>query len=445
MPEITKSTKKKKAKIKKRGKRSAPAANPSPMYAQLLDPNRLWNAWRVIDDSARRSKARDTKAEAEKFKGQLTKNLERLRGQLRRKTFRFGLARGVLIEKDDGSKRPLVVAPIVSRVVQRAILDVLNEVPRIQAIHGAGHNFGGVPGEGYGVPGAVKMVKAHAQTHQHFFRTDIRSFFRKVNREQALAALLEGIGDKDFCALVRMAVNVELNDTARYGDDITLFPLLESGVAQGSCLSPLLCNVLLHDFDVEMQGRGIVTIRYIDDFIVLGPSAAKASAAFNSGLAKLKAMGLECYDPRNPEHRDKAETGVLSLGAEFLGCHVSTAAIRPSDENRANLMKKLEGLKEESLRHATNPAQAQRKGVTYLDALNKMSLTLQGWSNTFGFSTDARLMRDIDRQVSQMLSDFQLRAQQARGSAKMNEEDWRRFFGVWLAQDALEQEMKSGL
>ena len=144
--------------------------------------------------------------------------------------------------------------------------------------------------------------------------------------------------------------------------------------------------MLLHGFDVEMQGRGIVTVRYIDDFIVLGPSAAKAGAAFNSGISKLKSMGLDCYDPRNSEHREKAETGLLSQGAEFLGCHVSTAAIRPSDENRANLTKKLEGLKEESLKHAANPAQAQRKGVTYLDTLNKMSLTLQGWSNTFGLA-----------------------------------------------------------
>src|SRR6202022_1180606 len=94
-----------------------------------------------------------TRDSIEVFSTDFEKNLKRIQQRLKSNTFKFPLAHGVAIEKKGKSTiRPIVITPIETRIVQRAILDVILSFKEINKILSAGFNFGGIS-EG-GVPKA---------------------------------------------------------------------------------------------------------------------------------------------------------------------------------------------------------------------------------------------------------------------------------------------------
>lgn len=404
----------------------------SPLYDRMRERDRLWSAWEVVNRNAKRSGSSKTRQEAEDYRRAFRRNIERLARKLLERQFHFEPQHAVAIPKPDGTgKRPLVIAPIESRIVQRSLLEILQDVPSICSRLSAGFNFGGVKGKG--VPDAVHKVASHATSHPYFIRTDINGFFRNVRRQEALDALLEGIDESDFVSIVKSAVTTELDDATRHLEAMNIFPLYEEGVAQGSCLSPLLCNILLHSFDEQMNVRGIVTVRYIDDFILLAKTENAAQKAFSSAKQWLSAHGLSCYDPFDPQHAKKAEHGTLDRGATFLGCDVSSQVIRPSRSNYKGLQQKIKRCLDESLRALKNPTRAQRDRQTFAETLAWSSATIRGWGNTFGFCSDERLFRDIDSNISQMISLYEQKFFRLRSG--MSASDSRRATGVFLLQD----------
>src|SRR5262249_47538435 len=133
----------------------------------------IWRAWHVVQENGRRSKSARTRAEVADFAASAPKKIQRIAGQLRRGTFRFSPALGIAIaKKNKSAKRPVVLAPIESRIVQRAILDVIQGLPAIQNKLHAGRNFGGI--EGQGVPEAVAEAFSAARQSGYYIRTDIK-------------------------------------------------------------------------------------------------------------------------------------------------------------------------------------------------------------------------------------------------------------------------------
>ncbi len=412
-------------------KKNRAAAAASHLYDRVRDRSRLWHAWEIVNQNASKSGSSKTKSEASHFRSRLRLGLEKIARSLHARTFAFEPQRAVAIERPGKSSRPLVVAPIANRIVQRALLDTLHEVPHIRSKLNAGFNFGGVADKG--VPDAVKKVFDISKTHGFFIRTDINGFFQRVNRSDAVASLLAGINDEDFVDLATRATITELDDATRHMEQMGIFPLYEEGVAQGSCLSPLLCNVLLHPFDEQMNSRGVVTVRYIDDFILLAPSERAVRRAFESAKSWLAERGLTCYDPFNPEHSDKAAFGRMEKGADFLGCEVSTSLIRPTRKNFKSLVRKVEEAFENSLRSLKTPSKAQNDHTTFAETIVVASKTLRAWANTYGFCTDSRIFRDIDSSIGQAMSTYEMDYHRLR--AGMREVDARRATGLFPLVD----------
>lgn len=376
-------------------------------YASLRQQASLWSAWQAVQQNALQSRSAETAAEAKEFGREIRTHLSRIAAHLRYGRFQFKPQRGVLIQKKGkSSKRPIVVAPIESRIVQRAILEAVHRVPAIDCQLKSGFNFGGVPGSDFGVPRAI--VKAHAaiQERTYFIRTDIKSFFMHVPRERAVRQVLDHIDDPDFQRLFENATTTEIEDGQRYGADVGLFPIHDEGVAQGSCLSPLLCNLLLADFDRRMNDRGIVTIRYIDDFLILAPTRAKAFKAYDHARAYLADLGLDAYDPRVPGDASKADSGECRTGIPFLGCQVFPDSVRPSREKTRELKARIRDACAESLTCLANPTEASRHHLTYAETLDRVSKMVRGWANTMAFCTDDRVMNDLDAEISSIVEQY---------------------------------------
>src|SRR5262249_8955122 len=123
------------------------------------------------------------------------------------------------------------------------------------------------------------------------------------------------------------------------GDDRRCFPTDEQGVAQGSPLSPLLGNILLLDFDRRFNGRGIVCIRFIDDFLLLGEAETKVARAFANARTYLSELRLTCHDPYGADsNRVKSARGPVAAGFDFLGYRIEPGLRQPSFKARKKIL-----------------------------------------------------------------------------------------------------------
>ena len=251
-------------------------------------------AWRVVRTNGLSSKSESARKEIQVFADDAAHNLRSLQSRLRCNSYKFRPARGVPIKKP-GKKtiRPLVITDVESRIVQRAILDVLLSVQALQPYFRNPHSFGGIKRGKEdtlaAVPAAIEAVLEAIKAGACYTAcADISSFFTRISKDAVTNIVADAVRAEDFMALFRQAIHVELANlaTLRYKKQ---FPTEDLGVAQGNALSPLLGNIILANFDRQMNEGDCRCIRYIDDFIILGPSAAAVMARLRRARTILKA------------------------------------------------------------------------------------------------------------------------------------------------------------
>ncbi len=361
----------------------------------------LGSAWRVICENGRSSQSADTRREIEEFAGDHEARLTKIQRQLCRNAFTFSAAKGIEARKKSGGIRPLVVAPIESRIVQRAIHDVLLTVPSIRARAENPYSFGGVrklKGKSRGaVPAALEaVISAVADGAYYVVRSDISSFFTRISKEAVTSIVREAVGDTAFVSLFSEAICVELENMASLRN-CGLFPIHDIGVAQGNCLSPLLGNLLLSDFDREMNIGGGYCVRYIDDFLILARKRGSAEAQFARAKALLAQHGMQV--------NEKTDKSNAQRGFTFLGIDVVNGAIRPSRESRSRLLRNLDdvfqdGMSALRIYRKTGKIDSSR---TVLRTLQEVRGIVFGWGRHYSFCNERNVFQQIDEAVSQMI------------------------------------------
>ena len=195
-------------------------ADPPSLSVLLRRFSNLEEAWRHVHSHAIRSQSSEIRAEVRLFEQSVTVTLRSVQSRLGQDRFKFKPARGITIRRKGKTPRPVVVAPIESRIVQRALLNVLQGIPAIKSALQAGYNYGGVSGSRFGVPAAIAKALLAVRSSGYYIRTDIKSFFIAVPRATALDAILSHVDDPGFAAIFRRATQVELQDVERLGQDV---------------------------------------------------------------------------------------------------------------------------------------------------------------------------------------------------------------------------------
>jgi RNA-directed DNA polymerase len=364
----------------------------------------LRGAFRRVRETARRSTSASTREELARFEERAEHHLARIARDLGKGRFAFAPARGVAQERPGKIARPIVIAPIETRIVARAILDAVTAIPAVRAAFlESPASFGGVPGRG--VPEAVAAaIEAARSGHVWTLRSDIAGFFRRIPRPEAIARLAPHVGDERLVRLIDEATRTEIDNLAELGDSAALFPEEETGVAQGSSLSTLLGNVLLRDFDAQLNGRGIVCVRYVDDFLLLGREAAHVRKAFQSAQRALGALGLYAYDPAvEPE---KACFAHADGGFELLGCEIHGGRARPSRRKRDELFGRVDSLLSKSERFLSDPDPRDATRLGLAPTLGAVSRLLEGFRSGFAFCDDGEAFAALDRAVDGRLEKY---------------------------------------
>jgi ribonuclease HI/retron-type reverse transcriptase len=383
------------------------------------------------------SKSQETRAAIEIFEREAERKLKTIQRLLRDKKFEFEPQHGVLKKKSSGGTRGIVMASVQNRVVERAWLDCLqSHSDFVRDVITQPTSVGGVPNRS--VPHGLKLIKeAFAAGKRYYVRSDISGFFDHIPRATVVNKIASDIDDPRFVETLIAATTVVLKNEEALGDDRSVFPTDEEGVAQGSPLSPLFGNILLYDFDREFNDRGIICVRFVDDFVLLGDSERSVSKAFESAKMYLQKMGLNSHDPFAANANiEKAAHGNVDAGFVFLGYDIRPGLYQPSLKARRTLCKTIDDhirfgrYAISEVKAAGNSFESRQR---YAQTLVLLDRVVRGWGDAFAYSNAPSTLENLDIEVSKRLDAF--RDWFAR---QLKDQDWktkRRLGGVGLLGD----------
>jgi hypothetical protein len=355
----------------------------------------------------------------------------------------FAPAFGATPPKGKGKpgKRPLVIAPLPDRIVQRALLDVLQdatELAGIQAILQTPTSIGGIRGRG--VDDAIRQIhEAYQNGARYIAGSDISGFFTKIPRAEVIDFVGRQTDDTNFVDLLSRAMTVELKNAAALDpSDRKLFPTDKDGVAQGCPLSALAGNIVLRDFDAAMneQGRGVICIRYIDDFMLLGKTEKSVAKAMESAGKRLAEMGMSIYNPNI--RPDKAFVGGIEEGHVFLGYKIIPGLYPPAPKACDALVSRLRtefGTGRAAVNRAIQNGAMLDRQACYVQTLWNVDQVLRGWAGSFRSTRCHETMAKLDAQIDRMIGDFNAVYRRLTEGRSML--DRRRALGVRLLQDSI--------
>lgn len=403
------------------------------LFEEVRSEQNIFSAWRHVKRSALTSGNADIRGKASEFEHAHQRHLRRIIGQLRTGKLSFDPVEGVLKDKRKRlaagkDPRPIAISTIQNRVVQRAILQVLqprqardlrdpdtryetvrdDRLGRINDVNRSKYGVGGLIYPHGGVRPAIETIMTAIDGGSKFyFQSDIRAFFTKIPTDKVVDFVRRETGDEAFVELFGKALEVHLGNEDELVGYTHLFPKGGIGVAQESSLSAFAGNVLLYDMDQKLNTMGVTAVRYIDDILMVGVDLSTIDAAKAYAEKTLTDFGFGLYTPADgPE---KAAQGECSKSINFLGCTLQPKRCVPSAKSIDNMK---EGVRETLAASKAAIKEVLTKG-TSLNSKHSQSATLDslgkriyGWQKSFAFCNQRHPFEHLDDYVAKQVADY---------------------------------------
>jgi len=227
------------------------------------------------------------------FEAALEENLQRLHAQVQSGAYRALPVRRQYIPKPDGKQRPRGIAALEDKIVQRAVVEVLNAIYEEDFL---GFSYGFRPGRSQHDAMDALSTAIDRTSVNWILDADIRNFFDGLSQEWLVRFLENRIGDQRIIRLVRKWLKAGVLEDGELS-------VSETGTPQGAVASPLLANVYLHYvFDLwaqqwrrrEAKGNVIIS-RYADDIVVGFEHEADARRFWDAMRARLAKFELALH------------------------------------------------------------------------------------------------------------------------------------------------------
>ena len=320
------------------------------------------NAAPGVDDLTWRTYAQD-----------LDQNLTDLAARVQRGAYRALPSRRTYIPKADGRQRPLAVAALEDKIVQKATAAVLNSIYEEEFL---GFSYGFRPGRGQHDALDALMVGITTKRVNFILDADIRSFFDEVSQIWLVRFVEHRIGDPRIIRLIQKWLRAGVLEDG-------VVTVRDKGTGQGSVISPLLANVYLHyvidlwaDRWRRRDAKGdMIIVRYADDIVVgfehesdarrfwdeLEKRLQEFALSLNPDKTRLIEFGRHAADRRTRRGLGKPETFNF-LGFTFICGRSRKGKFLVKRKSRRDRMRaKLKEIKEELRRRMHQPIPEQGK------------------------------------------------------------------------------------
>jgi len=227
------------------------------------------------------------------YETNLDQRLADLHSQVHRGTYRAQPSKRAYIPKADGRQRPLGIAALEDKIVQHAVVRVLNQIYEEDF---KGFSYGFRPGRSQHQALDALWVGIMRKKVSWVLDADIRDFFGSISHEWMVKFLQHRIADRRILRLIQKWLRAGVSEQGQWSKT-------EVGTPQGAVVSPLLANIYLHYvFDLWVQhwrkhrATGeVIVVRYADDSVLGFQSRADAERFLRDWRERLQQFGLELH------------------------------------------------------------------------------------------------------------------------------------------------------
>jgi group II intron reverse transcriptase/maturase len=343
------------------------------LYDRMLCKKRLYKAFLKVK-SAKGSAGVDGQS-IEDFAEELQRNLDMLVGELKEKSYKPKPVKRVEIPKFGGGKRKLGIPSVRDRVVQQALLEILQPIFDSE-FHPS--SYGYRPGRSCHQAIAKAATFIRKYDRQWVVDMDLSKCFDTLDHDIIIEAFRKRITDGSILKLLRKFLRSGVMTGKGWEASTT-------GSPQGGVISPLIANVYLDAFDQFMKSREHRIVRYADDILVFTRSkraaenACKQAARYLEGELKLTI------------NRQKTHVGHSSEGVNFLGVVIRTSFIRIQEEK----IRKFKGKVREITR--------RNSPVNLVKVIADLNPVYRGFVNYFKIANCQKVFKGLSRWIRRRL------------------------------------------
>jgi group II intron reverse transcriptase/maturase len=223
----------------------------------------------------------------------LETRLAELKDRIHRGAYRAQPSRRIYLEKPDGRQRPIGIAALEDKIVQQAVMTILNEVYEVDF---RGFSYGFRPGRSPHQALDALSVGIQRKKVNWILDADIRGFFDQMSHEWTMRFVQHRIADRRVLRLIQKWLQAGVSEDGEWSET-------KVGTPQGAVISPLLANVYLHHvFDLWLEawrqkvaGGDVIAVRYADDLVVGFQHREEAERFLREFQERLAKFGLELH------------------------------------------------------------------------------------------------------------------------------------------------------